>query len=411
METFDSMFEEEDIDPVTGQPYQPNTPRDPDDPREKMRTYLANKLASEKKMATPEFRQANRAPMDALQGSNRELAMGKLMMNSANQMGTMGGKSASSKGFDEYSDQMMSMNQAAGQNMLRERQDAIASDDRQGKMLQYLADKYQSAEDKEAARKLQSDKIQKDDAYRQETLGLKKQELALQQHKSTGAAKATDARNRDFAKRYNEWKTTDKGTFQKNMQALDDAIMKLEGKDTEGKPYGDGGMLGYTGTAHRFIPNIVRPEGSLGLQEQVEGALQGAMKATLGPQFTEKEGVGILKRGYNPGLSPAENVRKLKAERERLLNNGRVMDDMSAHFETHGTMDGWDDSRSLLIGDPEIAPPPPAGAPKAPPAPPAASQQQQQTTSPEEDAQALEWAQANRDHPKAIEILRLHGGQ
>ena len=56
----------EEMDVLTGQRLMPNTPRDPMDPREKLRSYLASKMEAEKKMMSPEDRQAMRAPQNEL---------------------------------------------------------------------------------------------------------------------------------------------------------------------------------------------------------------------------------------------------------------------------------------------------------------------------------------------------------
>lgn len=146
MEAFNLMQDEEELDPITGQPVMPNTARDPDDPREKLKAYLAQKMASDKQMASPEYRQSQRAPQNALMDSNRELALSKLLMNSANQAGTIGGKAASSQGFDQYAGELQGQNQQLMQGMDRERAGAEQADQGRMRIMQYLADKMDKKE-------------------------------------------------------------------------------------------------------------------------------------------------------------------------------------------------------------------------------------------------------------------------
>lgn len=326
----------EEMDVLTGQRLMPNTPRDPMDPREKLRSYLASKMEAEKKMMSPEYRQAMRAPQNELMENNRGLALQGLLSNSAAMLGTLGGKTASTAGSDNYLKQLQGFNADTMRGIEGERSQMQGMEDQRLKMMQYLADRQGTAEEKAAMR-----------AEREEDRGIKRmtaQAMIEQNRKKTEAAspmgKAQAAQDADWIKRYNEWVTTDRATADKNLAAINQVIAKLESG-------AGGGMLGYTGTAHRFIPDKLRPDDSLATQEQAQSALQGAMKSILGPQFTATEGAQMLSRGYNPGLSPAENVKKLKAERDRLINQYKIMDDMSREWEDKGSIRQWRDPRTF----------------------------------------------------------------
>jgi hypothetical protein len=365
---FEDPTEETDV--LTGQRLMPNTPRDPMDPREKLRSYLASKMEADKKMMSPDYRQAMRAPQNELMENNRGLALQGLLQNSAAMLGTIGGKTASTAGSDNYLKQLQGFNADTMRGIEGERSQMQGQEDQRLKMMQYLADRQGTAEEKAAMR-----------GEREEDRKIKRMtaEALLEQKRKQGEAsspmgKAQAAQDADWVKRYNEWTTTDRGTFDKNIEALDDAISKLETS-------GSSGTLGLTGTAHRFIPDKLRPDDSIAVQEQAQAALQGALKATLGAQFTALEGQQVLSRGYNPGLSPAENVKKLKAERERLLNNAKIMNDMSRYYEQQGTVKGFQDPRSFNPGVDD-----------------------------DEDSAALQWARQNPNDPRAAEIIRVQGG-
>jgi hypothetical protein len=145
---FEDPTEETDV--LTGQRVMPNVPRDPNDPREKLRSYLAQKMESEKKMMTPEYRQAMRAPQNELMDSNRGLALQGLLQNSAAMLGTVGGKTASTAGSDNYLKQLQGFNADTMRGIEGERSQMQGMEDQRLKMMQYLADRQGTAEEKAA---------------------------------------------------------------------------------------------------------------------------------------------------------------------------------------------------------------------------------------------------------------------
>jgi len=187
MDRYNPMTEDEDqLDPLTGAQLMPNVPRDPNDPREKLKSYLAQRMEAEKKMASPEYRDASRAPQNELMQSNRDLALQKLLQQSANQFGTIGGKAASSQGSDQYLGELQNQNQQALQGMDRERMGAENAEGQRLKMMQYLADKFDSREQREAALQYRTDRDTKTDEFRT-------QSLAAQKGKTAADASGKDA--------------------------------------------------------------------------------------------------------------------------------------------------------------------------------------------------------------------------
>lgn len=195
MDRYNPMEEDqEELDVLTGQPLMPNTPRDPDDPREKLRSYLAQRAEADKRMTTPEYRQAMREPQNILQDSNRELALGKLFMNAANQAGTIGGRAASTQGFDQYAGELQNQNAQALAGINRERSDIEAMDDRRLKTMQYLADKYGQQKNFEAGVDIKRSALQqqKEEAAQKQKnfeseLGLKREQLEIERQKAATA--------------------------------------------------------------------------------------------------------------------------------------------------------------------------------------------------------------------------------
>lgn len=76
-----------------------------------------------------------------------------------------------------------------------------------------------------------------------------------------------------------------------------------------------------------MLPESVRSRvapDSVKIQQDVERIVQNSLRATLGAQFTEKEGMAFLKRAYNPALKEADNATRLRniaSELQTLADN------------------------------------------------------------------------------------------
>lgn len=111
-----------------------------------------------------------------------------------------------------------------------------------------------------------------------------------------------------------------------------------------------------TGPAVGLLPKMVRdivtPEGAA-LQDRAERIIQASLRATLGAQFTEKEGARFLERAYNPRLSEAENAARLRMIATELGSIQNNKEAALAYMKEKGTLDGFVPSAT--------------GAPSAPP--------------------------------------------
>ena len=93
--------------------------------------------------------------------------------------------------------------------------------------------------------------------------------------------------DREFAKKFNEWRTGGEADYKQNKIIFDEAIKALEDKKVE------------TGTVAGIgakIPGIRTETKQLGTR--VRKAITGMLRATLGPQFTEKRGFDQEKRDF-----------------------------------------------------------------------------------------------------------------
>lgn len=140
----------------------PNVPRDPEDPREKLKKYLEERMAGEKLMGDRGYREMSQSPQRELMNSNRDIGLAQALSRSAAQVGTIGGRSADTRPVTDYGDQLKDQNSLAMKGIQAGRSEFQDADDRQLKIKQYLADKMQAREDKMLDRQIQADKLKSD---------------------------------------------------------------------------------------------------------------------------------------------------------------------------------------------------------------------------------------------------------
>ena len=121
-----------------------------------------------------------------------------------------------------------------------------------------------------------------------------------------------------------------------NISKLERAIGQIENAIATGE--------NIAGTAKSFLPEIMQNalnKGGVALKEAVESVIQLNLRETLGAQFTEKEGMLFMKRGYNPTGTDQENLIKVRD----LLQKVKASADLEAkryqYGTTHGTMQGF----------------------------------------------------------------------
>ena len=88
---------------------------------------------------------------------------------------------------------------------------------------------------------------------------------------------------------------------------------------------------------------------SVKAREDIERIVQEDLRATLGPQFTEKEGTGFLKRVFNPSLSGPQLLDRLERLYRQMDVARQQRDAMAAHFEANETLRGYKGPRPSLV--------------------------------------------------------------
>lgn len=111
----------------------PNVPRDPDDPKEKLKNYFKR----QDELAQQNLR-GGRQDAEMYRRGNSQIGLGQLLNQSANQFGSLGGKAASSAPLDQFSQGLKQSNLQELQLAGNERKAAGANEDRKVKMMEYM---------------------------------------------------------------------------------------------------------------------------------------------------------------------------------------------------------------------------------------------------------------------------------
>jgi hypothetical protein len=117
------------------------------------------------------------------------------------------------------------------------------------------------------------------------------------------------ATDKNFANFYKDYLSKGRGAKNvANVERLDDAkeIMKYAAKNGIAISSVPFSLVAQRPSLSAFFS----PEGVMA-QERVASVIQQSLKEILGGQFAEREGIALIQRGYNPALSPEENLERL----------------------------------------------------------------------------------------------------
>jgi hypothetical protein len=156
----------------------------------------------------------------------------------------------------------------------------------------------------------------------------------------------------EFAKTFEEWNA---GGGMANAQANLD-LAKTGLLSLEINPNSSGPWLGLIPpTIKKLVPTLAEGEAA---RAAIENSIQSTMRQTLGAQFTEKEGVNLLKRTFDPQAKPEVNAGRARSVILQMENIARQKDAASNYFSQYGTLKGYKTPK-LLTGydiNPDIPP-------------------------------------------------------
>lgn len=136
-----------------------------------------------------------------------------------------------------------------------------------------------------------------------------------------------------FAKEYVDWNAAGGyADVEKQVGQLDEVIKSLEsGRELTGP---------VTGSVPAFVQKFTNPE-ALAVKDAVEEVVQRNLRLVLGAQFTEREGIRLIARAYNPNLDEKENVKRVKRLIGQIKAAARAKESASRYWEQNGTLTGW----------------------------------------------------------------------
>jgi hypothetical protein len=144
----------------------------------------------------------------------------------------------------------------------------------------------------------------------------------------------------EYAKEYSDWSAN--GGY----SSVQENVSRLQGIVKQLRETPDGTVTG--GWKH-FAPETalaaVDPN-ALASEQGAHSIIQGSIRQILGPQFTQKEGEGVMARLYDRRLSQKENADRLERFTEQLITQGKSKDDAAQYFEKNGSLTGWTGKRA-----------------------------------------------------------------
>jgi hypothetical protein len=90
----------------------------------------------------------------------------------------------------------------------------------------------------------------------------------------------------------------------------------------------------------RFVLAQTNPE-ALDTREQVEEIVQRNLRLILGAQFTEREGVRLIERAYNPALDESYNMIRVGRLFDQIRTAAKMKLEMVRYYEQNGTLAGF----------------------------------------------------------------------
>ena len=152
----------------------------------------------------------------------------------------------------------------------------------------------------------------------------------------------------EFAQEYVDWRKGGQSSAYRNIGVLRSVAKQLA------SPSGEDLTGIFAGLAPDAALTIFKPEAKAA-RDRIASVVQLSMKEILGAQFTEKEGAQLIKRSYDPGLGPQENLARLTAMIMQLEAAAKAKDAMSKYFSENGTLKGMPAFTIPTAGDFEAA--------------------------------------------------------
>jgi len=141
--------------------------------------------------------------------------------------------------------------------------------------------------------------------------------------------------DKKFAPEVLDWKTSGGANATKAITQVNKAIDLLQTK-------GPTGLI--AGIADQTLPEwaskYANPDAAIA-RDAIRETVQQTLRATLGSQFTEKEGADLMNRAFDINLLPAENIRRARLLLEQVSTIAQQKQMMVDHFDKFGTISNY----------------------------------------------------------------------
>lgn len=149
----------------------------------------------------------------------------------------------------------------------------------------------------------------------------------------TPGQKAADV---NFGKEYSDYVAGGGGeAAKKNLGLLENVQSQLSDPNAKAPNLLERGAQALPDSLRSFLTPKIKMQ-----EDQVRSAIQGTLRQTLGAQFTEKEGEALMRRSYDPRMSPTQNLQKMKPEIDALKSQLSQKQRSAEQFERTGSLVG-----------------------------------------------------------------------
>jgi hypothetical protein len=99
-----------------------------------------------------------------------------------------------------------------------------------------------------------------------------------------------------------------------------------------------------TGPLIGLMPDVLQsfaaPE-ALAVKQTIQEVVQRNLRAVLGPQFTAKEGEGLIARAFDPGIGVPENIKRVRRLLEQIERANADTQAAVSFYEANGSLQGF----------------------------------------------------------------------
>lgn len=145
----------------------------------------------------------------------------------------------------------------------------------------------------------------------------------------TPAQKSVDTA---FGKDYAEWVTRGAAEADANILAFEEAISKL---NQPGRI--SGGPTSYLPEVGKKMFN----KDLIQVRDKIRTAIQSGLRAVLGAQYTEKEGMAMFSRAFDENLSDQDNIERASTQLTKLKQMRQDKENAVGYYEDNGTLQGF----------------------------------------------------------------------